>query len=46
MMKKDILKSRMGQIMKTTVLMILMLCTFGVANGQHKKRPPFNPAKF
>ena len=36
----------MGQIMKTTVLMILMLCTFGVANGQHKKRPPFNPAKF
>lgn len=46
MMKKDILKSRIGQIMKTTVLMILMLCTFGVANGQHKKRPPFNPAKF
>ena len=46
MMKKDILRSRMGQIMKTTVLMILMLCTFGVANGQHKKRPPFNPAKF
>lgn len=46
MMKKDILKSRVGQIMKTTVLMILMLCTFGVANGQHKKRPPFNPAKF
>lgn len=36
----------MGQIMKTTVLMILMLCTFGVANGQHKKRPPFDPAKF
>lgn len=36
----------MGQIMKTTVLMLLMLCTFGVANGQHKKRPPFNPAKF
>lgn len=36
----------MGQIMKTTVLMILMLCTSGVANGQHKKRPPFNPAKF
>lgn len=36
----------MGQIMKTTVLMILMLCTFGVANGQHRKRPPFNPAKF
>lgn len=36
----------MRQIMKTTVLMILMLCTFGVANGQHKKRPPFNPAKF
>ena len=36
----------MGQIMKTTVIMILMLCTFGVANGQHKKRPPFNPAKF
>ena len=36
----------MGQIMKTTVLMILLLCTFGVANGQHKKRPPFNPAKF
>lgn len=36
----------MGQIMKTTVLIILMLCTFGVANGQHKKRPPFNPAKF
>ena len=36
----------MGQIMKTTVLMILMLCTFGVANGQHKKHPPFNPAKF
>ena len=26
--------------------MILMLCTFGVANGQHRKRPPFNPAKF
>lgn len=46
MMKKNILKSRIGQIMKTTVLMILMLCTFGVANGQHKKRPPFNPAKF
>ena len=36
----------MGQIMKTTVFMILMLCTFGVANGQHKKRPPFDPAKF
>ena len=36
----------MGQIMKTTVLMLLMLCTFGVANGQHKKRPPFNPSKF
>ena len=36
----------MGQIMKTTVLLMLMLCTFGVANGQHKKRPPFNPAKF
>ena len=36
----------MGQIMKTTVLMLLMLCTFGVANGQHKKRPPFDPAKF
>lgn len=46
MMKKNILKCSMGQIMKTTVLMILMLCTFGVANGQHKKRPPFNPAKF
>ena len=45
-MKKNILKCSMGQIMKTTVLMILMLCTFGVANGQHKKRPPFNPAKF
>lgn len=28
------------------MLMILMLCTFGVANGQHRKRPPFNPAKF
>ena len=26
--------------------MILILCTFGVANGQHRKRPPFNPAKF
>ncbi len=26
--------------------MILMLCTFGVANGQHRKHPPFNPAKF
>lgn len=36
----------MGQILKTTMLMILMLCTFGVANGQHRKRPPFNPAKF
>ena len=46
MMKKNILKCSMGQIMKATVLMILMLCTFGVANGQHKKRPPFNPAKF
>ena len=46
MMKKNILKCSMGQILRTTVLMILMLCTFGVANGQHKKRPPFNPAKF
>lgn len=45
-MKKNILKCSMGQILRTTVLMILMLCTFGVANGQHKKRPPFNPAKF
>lgn len=36
----------MGQILRTTVLMILMLCTFGVANGQHRKHPPFNPAKF
>ena len=36
----------MGQILRTSVLMILMLCTFGVANGQHRKRPPFNPAKF
>ena len=36
----------MGQILRTTMLMILMLCTFGVANGQHRKRPPFNPAKF
>lgn len=46
MMKKNILKCSMGQILRTTVLIILMLCTFGVANGQHKKRPPFNPAKF
>lgn len=46
MMKKNILKCSMGQILRTTVLMILMLCTFGVANGQHRKRPPFNPAKF
>lgn len=46
MMKKNILKCCMGQILRTTVLMILMLCTFGVANGQHRKRPPFNPAKF
>lgn len=46
MMKKNILKCSMGQVLRTTVLMILMLCTFGVANGQHKKRPPFNPAKF
>lgn len=46
MMKKNILKCSMGQISRTTVLMILMLCTFGVANGQHRKRPPFNPAKF
>ena len=46
MMKKNILKCRMGQILRTTVLMILMLCTFGVANGQHRKHPPFNPAKF
>ena len=46
MMKKKILKCSMGQILRTTVLMILMLCTFGVANGQHRKRPPFNPAKF
>ena len=46
MMKKNILKCSMGQILRTTVLMILMLCTFGVANGQHKKHPPFNPAKF
>lgn len=46
MMKKNILKCSMGQILITTVLMILMLCTFGVANGQHRKRPPFNPAKF
>ena len=36
----------MGQVLRTTVLMILMLCTFGVANGQHRKHPPFNPAKF
>lgn len=46
MMKKNILKCSMGQILRTTVFMILMLCTFGVANGQHRKRPPFNPAKF
>ena len=46
MMKKNILKCSMGQVLRTTVLMILMLCTFGVANGQHRKRPPFNPAKF
>lgn len=46
MMKKNILKCSMGQILRTTVLMILMLCTFGVAYGQHRKRPPFNPAKF
>ena len=46
MMKKNILKCSMGQILRTTVLMILMLCTFGVANGQRRKRPPFNPAKF
>ena len=46
MMKKNILKCSMGQILRTTVLMILMLCTFGVANGQHRKHPPFNPAKF
>lgn len=46
MMKKNILKCSMGQILRTTVIMILMLCTFGVANGQHRKRPPFNPAKF
>lgn len=46
MMKKNILKCSMGQILRTTVLMILMLYTFGVANGQHRKRPPFNPAKF
>ena len=46
MMKKNILKCSMGQILRTTVLMILMLCTFGVANGQHGKRPHFNPAKF
>lgn len=45
-MKKNILKCSMGQVLRTTVLMILMLCTFGVANGQHRKRPPFNPAKF
>ena len=45
-MKKNILKCSMGQILRTTVLMILMLCTFGVVNGQHRKRPPFNPAKF
>lgn len=36
----------MGQILRTTMLMILMLCTFGVANGQHRKHPPFNPVKF
>lgn len=46
MMKKNILKCSMGQILRTTVLMILMLCAFGVANGQHRKRPHFNPAKF
>lgn len=46
MMKKNILKCSMGQVLRTTVLMILMLCTFGMANGQHRKRPPFNPAKF
>lgn len=46
MMKKNILKCSMGQILRTTMLMILMLCTFGVASGQHRKRPPFNPAKF
>ncbi len=46
MMKKNILKCSMGQILRTSVLMILMLCTFVVANGQHRKRPPFNPAKF
>lgn len=46
MMKKNILKCSMGQILRTTMLMILMLCTFGVANGQNRKRPPFNPAKF
>ena len=46
MMKKNILKCSMGQILRTTVLMILMLCTFGVAYGQHRKHPPFNPAKF
>lgn len=46
MMKKNILKCSMGQILRTTMLMILMLCTFGVANGQHRKHPPFNPAKF
>lgn len=46
MMKKNILKCSMGQILRTTMLMILMFCTFGVANGQHRKHPPFNPAKF
>lgn len=46
MMKKNILKCSMRQVLRTTVLMILMLCTFGVANGQHRKHPPFNPAKF
>ncbi len=46
MMQKNILNCSLEQVLRTTVLMILMLCTFGVANGQHRKRPPFNPAKF
>lgn len=40
------MKNLLREALRKTVLLLVMLCTIGTVQGQGKKRPPFDPARF
>lgn len=40
------MKNLLREALRKTVLLLVMLCMIGTVQGQGKKRPPFDPARF